>query len=93
MLRRFRSDIAYNWGKYNNKEYDELLKKADNEDVLEVEKRTQDLLDAEKILMDTQGITPIYSIAPTYLRNPKLADVKFHSIGPRFEYKSMYLNK
>lgn len=93
MLRLFRSDVAYNWGKYNNKEYDELLKKADNDDVLDSEKRTQDLLNAEKILMDTQGITPIYSIAPTYLRNPKLVDVRFHSVGPRFEYKSMKLNK
>lgn len=93
MLRLFRSDSAYNWGKYENKKFDELLKQADTTDVLYSKKRTQDLVDAEKILMDTQGITPIYSIAPTYLRNQKLENVKFHNVGPRFEYTSIYLDK
>ena len=91
ILQLFRSDIAYNWGKYKNEQYDKLLKQADNEDVLNSKKRTQDLLDAEKILMETQGITPIYSITPTYLRNPKIKKIVFHNVGPRFEYKSMDL--
>ncbi|MFD2385788.1 peptide ABC transporter substrate-binding protein [Enterococcus rivorum] len=93
LLQLFRSDVAYNWGKYQSETYDNILKQADTTDVLNTEKRWEDLLQAEKTIMDDQGITPIYFSAPTYLRNPKLKEVIFHSVGPRFEYKYMYLEE
>lgn len=91
LFQLFQSDVSYNWGKYKSDAYDNFLKKATKQDALDPEKRWQDLLDAEKTLMDDQGITPIYFSASTYLRNPQLKELIFHNVGPGFEYKSMYL--
>lgn len=92
MLQLFKSSSASNWGKYNNAQYDDLLNQAEKNS-LDVVKRWNNLLDAESILMETQGITPIYSLNPTYLRNPKLKNVGFHNVGPRFDYRVAELEK
>lgn len=93
LFQLFQSDVSYNWGKYQSDEYDTFLKKANNEDALDVAKRWQDLLAAEQTIMADQGITPIYFSAPSYLRNPKLKNLTFHNVGPRFDYKTMYLEE
>lgn len=93
LFQLFRSDVAYNWGKYQSETYDNILKQADTTDVLNTEKRWEDLLQAEKTMMEDQGITPIYFSAPTYLRNQKLKEALFHNVGPRFEYKHMYVGE
>lgn len=93
LFRLFQSNVAYNWGKYQSETYDNLLKQADTTNALNTEKRWENLLQAEKTIMADQGITPIYFGAPTYLRIPRLKDVRFHNVGPRFEYKYMYLEE
>ncbi|MGX6978211.1 peptide ABC transporter substrate-binding protein [Vagococcus elongatus] len=91
LFQLFQSSVAHNWGKYNSQAYDEALRKANEDDVLDVDKRWDDLLTAEKILMEEQGVTPLYFSGPNHLRNPKLKGVKYHNAGPRFEYKAAYL--
>lgn len=93
LFKLFKSDSAYNWGKYNSKKYDEQLTKADHEDILDEAKHWQNLLDVEKIIMDEQGVTPIYFGAPTYLRRETYKGVIFHNVGPRFEYKKAYISE
>ncbi len=90
LLELFSSDNANNWGKYNSIKYDQLLLKA-KENSLTPEKRWDNLLEAEKILMEEQGITPIYYSNQTYLRNSKLKNIIYHNVGPRFEYKTAEL--
>nr|WP_245249831.1 peptide ABC transporter substrate-binding protein [Vagococcus allomyrinae] len=93
LFQLFQSEVSYNWGKYKSETYDNFLNKAIEEDALNEERRWQDLLAAEETLMAEQGITPIYFSAPTYLRNPQLKDLIFHNVGPRFEYKQMFIKK
>lgn len=92
MLQLFKSDSGSNWGKYQQPKYDNLLSEA-KKNSLVPEKRWQNLIDAENLLMKEQGITPIYSSNPTYLRSTELKNVKFHNVGPRFEYKYAELKK
>ncbi len=93
LFQLFQSEVSYNWGKYQSETYDIFLNKATKEDALNEEQRWQDLLAVEETLMAEQGITPIYFSAPTYLRNPQLKDLIFHNVGPRFEYKQMFIKK
>lgn len=93
LFKLFKSDSSYNWGKYSSKKYDEQLTKADQENVLDETKHWQNLLDVEKIIMDEQGVTPIYFGASTYLRRESYKGVIFHNVGPRFEYKKAYIAK
>lgn len=91
LFKLFKSDSSYNWGKYASKTYDDSLTKADQQDVLDEAKHWQNLLDVEKVLMDEQGITPLYFGASTYLRKEQYKGVIFHNVGPRFEYKKAYI--
>lgn len=93
LFQLFQSEVSYNWGKYQSETYDNFLNKATKADALNEEQRWQDLLAVEETLMAEQGITPIYFSAPTYLRNPQLKDLIFHNVGPRFEYKQMFIKK
>lgn len=92
MLQLFKSTSGSNWGKYKQPKFDELLLEA-QKNSLSPEKRWNNLIEAENILMTEQGITPIYSSNPTYLRSSQLKNVIFHNVGPRFEYKTAELKK
>lgn len=57
-LDMFMSDNSFNDGKYNNAQYDALLKEAKT--ATDLTKRDQLMHDAEKIIIDEMGICPIY---------------------------------
>lgn len=92
-LELFESDSPHNYGKYSNAQYDEQMKKASNEDANDLEKRWNDYLEAEKILMNTYGNAPVIQKAEARLRNPKLKGIVSHSTGAQFDYKKAYLEK
>lgn len=87
----FRSTAGTNWGQYSNPAFDAALEAAAVEHATDPEARWDDLLEAQRILLDEQGITPIYFQSSTLLRNPALEGVVFHTAGPAFEYKSARL--
>lgn len=91
LFKLFTSDSAYNWGKYTSLNYDDLLNDIDHSSELDTEERWSKMLELEKILMDEQGITPIYFGVSTYLRKETFKNVTFHNVGPRFEYKNAYV--
>ncbi|HCM88763.1 MULTISPECIES: peptide ABC transporter substrate-binding protein [Vagococcus] len=92
MLQLFKSTSGSNWGKYKQPKFDEFLLEA-QKNSLNPEERWNNLIEAENVLMTEQGITPIYSSNPTYLRSSQLKNVIFHNVGPRFEYKTAELIK
>ncbi|MIL44353.1 peptide ABC transporter substrate-binding protein, partial [Listeria monocytogenes] len=49
--------------------------------------RWQDLLDAEKIIMDQQGVIPVYQNVEAHLRAPKVKGVVSHGAGAQYDYK------
>lgn len=89
----FVTDSPHNYGKYSNSKYDELIKKASGEDATNSEKRWNDYIEAEKILMNTYGNAPVIQKAEARLRNTKLKGIVSHSTGAQFDYKKAYIEE
>jgi len=84
---------SYNRGQWSNAEYDKLNTAAGSTDVANPEKRWTDLLDAEKVIMDEQGVTPVFQKAEAHLRATKVKDVVVHSAGAQYDYKWAYIEE
>lgn len=63
---------SYNYGKWSNSEYDNLVKKAGNQDANNPDIRWNDLISAAKIVNSNQAITPIYQQTTAYLQNKRV---------------------
>ncbi|AVK64551.1 peptide ABC transporter substrate-binding protein [Lactobacillus sp. CBA3606] len=87
------SGSGYNYGKYNRSTYNALIKKAQNQDANNAEARWQDTLQAEKVIMQDQGITPIYQTVYSYLQNPKAKGIIHNTAGTQWNYKYAYMEK
>ncbi|MBW7571573.1 peptide ABC transporter substrate-binding protein [Caproiciproducens faecalis] len=70
---------ANNSGKYSNKDYDALIKKALSTDDNSV--RMPAMHDAEKILMDDMGIAPLFFYTHPYLMNTNLKNFYESPLG------------
>ncbi|MFT8648667.1 MAG: peptide ABC transporter substrate-binding protein, partial [Liquorilactobacillus nagelii] len=56
-------------------------------------KRWNDLVKAEKILMNDQGIAPIYQQSLATLVKPKVKGVVYNSAGVNYNFKNAYISK
>ena len=72
-------------GDYSNPEYDKLVKSAQAE--TDVTKRAKSLVEAEKILMDDQGVAPLYFRTKAYLKKPTIDGLILPSFGQEWELK------
>lgn len=87
MLERFLSDNENNYGNFSDSLFDILVKKAAVEQNLQ--KRTQLLAEAEKILVDEKtGVVPVYQPGRAYLIADKLTGYSHKHLGvdPDFRY-------
>ncbi|MGX4763106.1 peptide ABC transporter substrate-binding protein [Holzapfeliella sp. JNUCC 72] len=82
-----RSGISYNRGQWSNQQYDELVKAAATTDVKDEQKRFDDLVNAEKIVMSQQGVAPLYQAVEAHMINPKIKNYAAHPAGAKFDYK------
>ena len=87
----FTTGSPYNYSKYSNKAYDELVNNASTKDVTDDEKRWNDYVEAENILTEDAALSPIFQKAEAKLRNPKLKGIVNHSTGAQFDFKEAYL--
>lgn len=85
------TNLANNQGHYSNAEYDALVTSAGSgEDALDEMKRWQDYIDAEKILIDEDhGVIPVYQNGGAVVINPKVTNIKFHTVGID-DYRHIY---
>lgn len=88
----FTSDNSYNYGKWSNPEYDKLVKAASTTDANDPEKRWQDYIDAENIIVDECGVIPIYQKAEAHLISPKVKGIVNHASGVKREYKWVHID-
>jgi oligopeptide transport system substrate-binding protein len=66
-----KSDVgAQNYGDYKSPAYDALLEQADQEP--DAAKRAQILAKAEQIMLDDEGMAPIYFVVNRNIVNPKI---------------------
>ncbi|OTN75621.1 hypothetical protein A5886_000696 [Enterococcus sp. 8G7_MSG3316] len=78
---------SYNRGQWSNEEYDAAVKESATTNAADPEARWQNLLDAEKVIMDQQGVTPVYQNVEAHLRAPKVKGVVSHGAGAQYDYK------
>ncbi|HBF59030.1 MAG TPA: peptide ABC transporter substrate-binding protein [Exiguobacterium sp.] len=75
----------YNRGKWSNEEYDKLIKDAQTQ--TDATKRWSELQEAEKILLDSAAISPVYQRGRAFLVKPYVKGVVEHNFGADFSYK------
>jgi oligopeptide transport system substrate-binding protein len=77
----------FNLQDWSNKSYDDLLKAALIE--TDTAKRSKQLVDAEKILMDESAIFPLYFRSSPFLVKPKVQGLVLPPYGVDFEIKGV----
>lgn len=83
----FTTGNSYNRGQWSNEEYDAAVKAAGTTNANDPDKRWEDLVNAEKIIMNEQGVIPVYQKAEAHLRAPKVKGVVAHAAGAQYDYK------
>lgn len=83
---------SYNYGKWSNSEYDNLVKKAGNQDANNPDTRWNDLISAAKIVNGNQTITPIYQQTTAYLQNKRVHGIIHNTAGTQWSYKYAYVD-
>lgn len=83
---------SYNYGKWSNSEYDNLVKKAGNQDANNPDIRCNDLISAAKIVNSNQAITPIYQQTTAYLQNKRVHGIIHNTAGTQWSYKYAYVD-
>ena len=82
---------SYNYGKWNNAEYNRLIKKALTTDANDVNKRWQDLVKAAQVANADQAVSPIYQQTTAYLQNSKGKGIIHNNAGTQWSYKYAYI--
>ncbi|MCD5480508.1 peptide ABC transporter substrate-binding protein [Lactobacillus delbrueckii subsp. bulgaricus] len=82
---------SYNYGKWNNAEYNSLIKKALTTDANDVNKRWQDLIKAAQVANADQAVSPIYQQTTAYLQNSKVKGIIHNNAGTQWSYKYAYI--
>lgn len=83
------SDSSYNRGSWENEEYDQLIEKANNQDVNDPAARWQDMIEAERVLNQELGVIPLYQGADAHLRSKNVNGLISHTVGPEYDFKSV----
>ncbi|MCI1942606.1 MAG: peptide ABC transporter substrate-binding protein [Lactobacillus sp.] len=80
---------SYNRGSYSNTEYDKLV--AASKTTGSTNQRWDDLAKAEKVLISTQGITPLYQPAEAWMIRPNVKGVIYNGAGSNLNFKTAYI--
>lgn len=83
----FTTNNAYNYGKWSNAQYDQLLTASKSQDVNDTNKRWQDLVQASDLLNAEQGIVPLYQENQAMLVRPNVKGLIIDSSGVTFTWK------
>ena len=85
------ADSPYNRSGYKNEEFDKLVNLSKDENATDVDARWQNLLDAEKILLDEAGVAPLFQRAAATLQKPYVKEIYNHQVGAKYTYKNAYI--
>ena len=82
-----------NNGDWSNATFDQLIKASSTTDATNAEKRYDDLVNAEKVLMKDQGVIPLYQPATAELWRPTVHGYVWNPAGMSRGYKEVYVTK
>ncbi|MBN7274574.1 peptide ABC transporter substrate-binding protein [Ligilactobacillus pobuzihii] len=89
----FTSDNSQNDGEWKNDEYDKLIQASKTTDAGDADKRWDDLVQAEKILAQEQGIAPLYQQSTAWMVKDKVKGVIYNSSGANYNFKNAYIKE
>ncbi|WP_456271348.1 peptide ABC transporter substrate-binding protein [Bacillus sp. AK031] len=92
-LDMFVSGSSYNQTGFSNEKYDQLIKDAQTTLLGDPEKRWEALLEAEKILMEEQAISPMYQDGEAYIQRDYVKNLYRHNFGADYSYKWTYIGE
>ncbi|MGE7861011.1 peptide ABC transporter substrate-binding protein [Bacillus mobilis] len=90
-LELFTTDNQNNKMNYSNRQYDELIKKAKSDLVLDQKKRWEALQEAERTLLEDAAIAPLYQMGSAYVQKDYVKGIEKHQFGGVYTYKNAYI--
>ncbi|RHW07165.1 peptide ABC transporter substrate-binding protein [Bacillus cereus] len=83
----FTTDSTYNFDKYSNKAYDELIHKVKTDLAGNENTRWETMKRAEKILLEDGAVAPFYQPGRSYLQRSSINGIVTNDFGGEFNYK------
>ncbi|BDR59222.1 peptide ABC transporter substrate-binding protein [Xylocopilactobacillus apicola] len=68
-------DSSYNVGKWENEKFDALVDKSLTDDANNPTKRWKDMMDAQDILNEEQGVAPLYQLGEAWMTNKRVKNM------------------
>ncbi|HDR7515293.1 peptide ABC transporter substrate-binding protein [Bacillus mobilis] len=90
-LELFTTSNPNNKMNYSNRQYDELIKKAKSDLVLDQKKRWKVLQEAERILLEDAAVAPLYQMGSAYVQKDYVKGIEKHQFGGVYTYKNAYI--
>ncbi|MSE21593.1 peptide ABC transporter substrate-binding protein, partial [Lactobacillus parabuchneri] len=78
---------------WSSKQYDRLIKASSTTDAGNADKRFEDMTKAQNILLENQGVTPLYQSASKNLLSSKVKGIIYNTAGATYNYKDAYVVK
>lgn len=83
----FTTDSTYNFDKYSNKQYDELIHQVKTNLAGDENARWEAMKQAEKILLEDGAVAPFYQQGRSYLQRSSVKGIVTNDFGGEFNYK------
>lgn len=83
----FTTDSTYNFDKYSNKQYDELIHQVKTNLAGDENARWEAMKQAEKILLEDGAFAPFYQQGRSYLQRSSVKGIVTNDFGGEFNYK------
>ncbi|PEK32348.1 peptide ABC transporter substrate-binding protein [Bacillus pseudomycoides] len=90
-LELFTTDSPNNKMDYSNSDYDDLIKKAKYDIVLDQQKRWKALQEAERIVLEDAAVAPLYHTGSAYIQKERIKGIEKHQFGGVYTYKHAFI--
>ncbi|MTV82331.1 peptide ABC transporter substrate-binding protein [Secundilactobacillus folii] len=80
-----------NQPQWSNKTYDNLIKASNTTDANNPEARWHDMVQAQNVLLNDAGITPLYQSADPWLMRSSLKGFIYNTAGANYNFKNAYV--
>lgn len=89
----FTTDSSYNFDKYSNQAYDELIHQVKTDLAGNETARWEAMKQAEKILLEDGAVAPFYQSGRSYLQRSSINGIVTNDFGGEFNYKFAEIKK
>ncbi|MBW1606106.1 peptide ABC transporter substrate-binding protein [Lactobacillus sp. Sy-1] len=86
-LQLLESNNSYNYGHWDNKQYNQYVDAAEGKDANDANKRWNDLVNAEKTLTNNVGVIPLYQQVLPQVRKDKVKGLVYSPTGQGFNFR------